>query len=585
MTRASKIQRPLPAPRWRGLLLQLFLFIVLPLTALLVVIPLGSLTLHARAMRDLVGERDSRAARAAADAITEQLNHRAAAIRSLALRAAASTSPRDAAQHVLADYAFLLSDFEGGLALLAADGTLLASSNPPEAWRERPIAQLLAHMAGQTEPQFSSAFTDAASGQVAILVATAQHGGPAAVGTFFPASLGRRALAGIVHSAASDQISAWLVDDQRHLLYQTGTLRPETDLTQHPGVADALRGESGTTFLAVGGSEHVVAYAPVQPAGLALVLEEPWEAVDNPLLRQTLAAPLILIPALLFALIALWFGIRQIIQPLQALERKAAELGWGRFDAIEQPVGGIGEIRHLQAELVRMAQKVKSAQQNLRSYVTAITTGQEDERRRLARGLHDGPVQALIALDQRVQLTQLAVKKTAPDAADPRLDRGLTEIRHMIAALIEDVRRVIRALRPIYLEDLGLLPALEMLTRDLERTAGLRAEFTCDGAASRLTPEHEIAVYRCAQEALSNVARHAAAKMVRVSATFGTGEFTLRVQDDGKGFSAPERVSDLAAAGHYGLMGIQERAELIGGRLTIHSTPGSGTTIELRVPL
>src|SRR5574341_355385 len=128
MTRASKIQRPHPAPRWRGLLLQLFLFIVLPLTALLVVIPLGSLTLHARAMRDLVGERDSRAARAAADAITEQLTHRAAAIRSLALRAAASTSPRDAAQRVLADYSFLLSDFEGGLALLAADGTLLASS-------------------------------------------------------------------------------------------------------------------------------------------------------------------------------------------------------------------------------------------------------------------------------------------------------------------------------------------------------------------------------------------------------------------------------------------------------------------------
>jgi len=179
-----------------------------------------------------------------------------------------------------------------------------------------------------------------------------------------------------------------------------------------------------------------------------------------------------------------------------------------------------------------------------------------------------------------VQLTQLTMKKTAPDAAD-----RLADIRPMIAALIEDVRRVIRALRPIYLEDLGLLPALEMLTRDLERTAGLRAEFTCDGAASRLTPEHEIAVYRCAQEALSNVARHAGARLVRVSATFGTGEFTLRMQDDGKGFSAPERVSDLAAAGHYGLMGMQERAELIGGRLTIHSTPGSGTTIELRVPL
>jgi signal transduction histidine kinase len=573
------------------LLLQLFLFIVLPLTALLVAIPLGSLTLHARAMRDLVGERDSRAARAAADSITEQLNHRAAAIRGLALRVAVSGSPRYA--DVLVDYDFLLPDFEGGLALFAADGTLLAASNAPEAWRDRPIAELLAKRAGQSEPQFSAAFNDPASGNVAILVASAQQGGPSAalreaspgdrtgpvaVGAFFPASLGRRALAGVVSS--SDQISAWIVDDQNHLLYQTGTPRPETDLTQHAGVADALRGESGTLYLIVGGSEHVVSYTPVQSVGLALVIEEPWEAVDNPLLRQTLAAPLILIPALLFALIALWFGIRQIIQPLQALERKAAELGWGHFDVIEQPVGGIAEIRHLQAELIRMAQKVKAAQRNLRSYVSAITTGQEDERRRLARGLHDGTVQALIALDQRVQLTQLTAKKTAPDAAD-----RLAEIREMIAALIEDVRRVVRALRPIYLEDLGLLPALEMLTHDLEKSAGLRATFTSDGAAARLTPEREIAAYRCAQEALSNVARHAEARTVHVSATFGAGEFVLHVQDDGKGFSAPERVSDLAAAGHYGLMGMQERAELIGGRLSIQSAPGSGTTVELRVPL
>jgi len=563
-------------------LLQLFLFIVLPLTALLVVIPLGSLTLHARAMRDLVGERDSRAARAAADSITEQLNHRAAAIRGLALRAAASSSP----EGVLTDYDFLLPDFEGGLALFAAEGALLAASCtggeacPPLLWRDRPVAELLTQIAGQTEPQFSAAFRDPTSGELMILVASAQQDSPIAVGAFFTASLGRRALAGIVRSVSSDQINVWLVDNQRQLLSQAGASRPEMDLTQHPGVANALRGESGTTFLVVGGSEHVVAYTPIPSVGLALVIEEPWEAVDNPLLRQTLAAPLILIPALLFALIALWFGIRQIIQPLQALERKAAELGWGRFDAIEQPVGGISEIRHLQAELIRMAQKVKSAQQNLRSYVTAVTTGQEDERRRLARGLHDGAVQALIALDQRVQLTHLTVKQTAPDAAD-----RLTEIRRMLAALIEDVRRVIRALRPLYLEDLGLLPALEMLTHDVEQTAGLRATFTSEGAAARLTPEREIAVYRCAQEALSNVARHAGAKTVRVSATFGAGEFVLRVQDDGKGFAAPERVSDLAAAGHYGLMGMQERAELIGGWLRIQSTPGSGTTVELRVPL
>src|SRR3990172_7716942 len=148
MSRSPMIQRRPPTPRWRGLLLQLFLFIVLPLTALLMAIPFGSLTLHARAMRDLVGERDSRAARAAADSITEQLNHRAAAIRGLALRAAVSGSPED----VLVDYDFLLPDFEGGLALFAADGTLLAASNTPEAWRDRPITQLLTQVARHAHP-------------------------------------------------------------------------------------------------------------------------------------------------------------------------------------------------------------------------------------------------------------------------------------------------------------------------------------------------------------------------------------------------------------------------------------------------
>lgn len=570
------MQPQFPALRWRGLLLQLFLFIVLPLTALLVAIPLGSLTLHARAMRDLVGERDSRAVRAAAESITEQLNHRAAAVRGLALRVAVSSSP----EGVLADYDFLLPDFEGGLALFATDGTVLAASNAPEAWRDRPIAELLPQMAGQAEPQFSPAFTDPASGQVAILVASAQQNGPIAVGTFFPASLGRRALAGIVRSAPNDQTSAWLVDNQRQLLYQTGTPRPETDLTQHPGVANALRGESGTTYLTVGGSEHVIAFSPVSPVGWVLVIEEPWEAVDNPLLRQTLAAPLILIPALLFALIAIWFGIRQIIQPLQALERKAAELGWGYFDVIEQPVGGIAEIRHLQAELIRMTQKVKAAQQGLRGYLNTLTAGQEDERRRLARELHDGTVQALVALDQRAQLAQMTVKDGPPQAAEQ-----LAEVRRMTASLIEEVRRVIRALRPLYLEDLGLLPALEMLTRDLEQTSGARVTFATSGPPRRLPPGHEIAIFRIMQEALNNVARYASAQSVTVSAAFNATEFTIRVQDDGQGFTAPERVSDLAAAGHYGLMGMQERAELIGARLTLQSAPGGGTTVELRVPL
>ncbi len=557
---------------WRGLTFQLFVFIVLPITALLVALLFSSLTLHGRAMRELVGERDKRAVLAASAAIAEQINHRAAAVQGLAMYASQSASPDDA----LADYVFLFSDFDGGLALFAADGRLLASSDSSAVWQSRPVAQLFSRV---SETQFSPAFIDSISGEPMVMVIGMAPDGITAIGAFSSNSLARRSLADSLSSGG--QGFTLIVSREGQTLYEAGTASlSEAEITKHPGVAEALSGQSGTTFLSVGNSEHVVAFAPIEPVGWALVIEEPWEAVDNPLLRQTQAAPLILIPVLIFALVAIGFGIRQIVQPLRALEWQASELAWGRFEAIEKPVGGIAEIRHVQDQLILMAQKVKSAQQNLRGYLSAITAGQEDERRRIARELHDETVQALVALDQRAQLAQIAAKGGSPKAPEQ-----LAELRHMTASLIEEVRRVIRALRPIYLEDLGLLPAVEMLVRDVEAVSGAQAAFTTSGQPRRLPPAHEIAVYRIVQEALNNAARYASAHAVNVSAVFNTAEFVVRVQDNGKGFTAPERVSDLVASGHYGLMGMQERAELIGARLTILSSPGAGTAIELRLPL
>jgi len=575
----STLRRLLSDLRWQGLTPQLFLFIVLPVTALLVAIAFGSLTLHGRAMRDLVAARDERAARAAAAALAEGLNHRGAAIRGLANQAASET----ASDRLLATYAFLLADFDGGLALFTPGGDLLASSNAPSAWSARPLIESLSQTNAQGEPHFSAVFVDATSGEVMLMVAAtapADSSGaqaPIVVGAFSPAHLARQTLG---PEPAPDELPfILLVDGQGQVLHQQGRRPPETDLGEHPGVDEALRGESGAMYRTVAGSEHVIAFSPIVPLDWALVIEEPWEAVDNPLLRQTQAAPLVLVPALVFALIALGFGIRQIIQPLRKLEQQANQLAWGQFDAIETPVGGVAEIRHLQAELAHMAQKVKAAQKNLRDYLGAITAGQEDERRRLARELHDGAVQSLVALDQRAQLAQLALKD-----ASPAVRERLAELRRMTAALIEEVRRVIRALRPNYLEDLGLLPALEMLTRDVQAASSLQAAFTTTGQPRRLAPGQEIAIYRIVQEALTNTARYAVARTVKVEVSFDDQAVVVRVQDDGQGFNAPERVSDLVASGHYGLMGMQERAELIGARLTIQSRPGAGARIEMRLP-
>ena len=575
MTRRPRLPRALPPTGWRGLTLQLFLFIVLPLTLLLLAIAFGSLTLHGQAMRRLVGERDERAARAAAAAIEEALAHRAAAVRSIALRASDAAAPAA----LLADYSFLLPDFDGGLALFDPEGRLRESSGPASDWSGRPVDRLLARAAGQGEAQFSAAFRDPASPAhgmrgLLVLVAARAPEGRSAVGAFTPASLAGSALSG--DSNLASQSFAFLIDQAGQVLFQSGVTPQAFDLTQHPGVAEALRGERGMIYLPFDGSEHVVAYSPVEPLGWALVIEEPWEAVANPLLRRTQTAPLVLVPVVLFALVVLGFGIRQIVQPLSALTQKAQELSWGRYEAIEDPVGGISEIRRLQSELVHMTRKVRAAQQSLRGYVSAITAGQEEERKRLARELHDETIQSLIALNQRVQMA-----RSTEGGAD---NAALAELQHMTGQIIEEVRRFIRALRPIYLEDLGLVPALESLARDTGEALGIPVDFNVTGAERRLKPEVEVALYRMAQEALNNVARHAQATRAWVRLAFAPEHVTLTLRDDGQGFALPESPADFAPQGHFGLLGLHERAELIGAQLELRSTPGGGTTVEVHLP-
>ena len=179
--------------QWRrlpSLPLQLFIITVLPLTALLLLITFGSLGLHQRAMRNMVGERDERATRAAAAAITEQINHRQSAIRSVALQAANAVGP----EHALADASYLLPDFEGGIALFSGDGMLQAASNAPEIWQARAMSERLNTFSPESagdEAYFLPPFIDPVSSEELTLIA-ATVDGLTAVGAFSPTSLARR---------------------------------------------------------------------------------------------------------------------------------------------------------------------------------------------------------------------------------------------------------------------------------------------------------------------------------------------------------------------------------------------------------
>ena len=167
-------------------------------------------------------------------------------------------------------YAFLLADFEGGLALFAKDSSLLAASPSSEVWRSPPTGELLAKTAGQLAAQFSIVFADPIGNESLVMVAASANGS-VAVGAFSPANLARRSLADTFSSEGQGFVL--MMDDQGRLLYQAGAVPSgEAEISQHPGVAEALRGQTGTTYLSIGDSEHVVAFSPIPPVGWALVI-------------------------------------------------------------------------------------------------------------------------------------------------------------------------------------------------------------------------------------------------------------------------------------------------------------------------
>ena len=217
---------------------------------------------------------------------------------------------------------------------------------------------------------------------------------------------------------------------------------------------------------------------------------------------------------------------------------------------------------------------------NMRFYVGQITGAQEEERKRIARELHDETAQALIDLSRR--LDDLATsREQLPESAIGRLE----EFQELIDSILRGVRRFSRDLRPSVLDDLGLLPALEWLTTNLVEGDRIETELKVYGKRRRLPPEAELALFRIAQEALSNVRRHSQASRVMTAVEFGEGRVTLTVDDNGRGFELPGRTDDLATTGKLGLIGMHERARLLNGTLTMHSEPGKGTTMTVDVPV
>jgi len=223
--------------------------------------------------------------------------------------------------------------------------------------------------------------------------------------------------------------------------------------------------------------------------------------------------------------------------------------------------------------------------QQAQAYAADVVRGQEDERRRIAQELHDGPLQTLVHVCRLVDAVSGSRPASTPGPASGEGGGppALVQLRTAAESAVAEIRRISRGLRPPLLDDLGLVAALERLCDDVEQRAGVAASLRVEGVITPLAPAVELTVFRVAQEALSNVDRHAGAASVDVRVTTACGWLQLKVTDDGQGFEL--RPAGTAPGGErLGLPGMAERAELVGGSLEVCSAPGEGTTVTLTVP-
>jgi signal transduction histidine kinase len=226
--------------------------------------------------------------------------------------------------------------------------------------------------------------------------------------------------------------------------------------------------------------------------------------------------------------------------------------------------------------LAQRLRELHAAHVQLQRLTALVITAQEEERRRIARELHDDTAQALTSVLVRLRL--LARQAVRDEVRD-----GLHEVLDLTVAALDGVRRMALDLRPSTLDDLGLVPAVESYAHAFGNRWGIRVRTDVQSVRGRLPPDRELLVYRVVQEALTNVAKHAGATAVEITMRSEDNHLTATVHDNGRGFNVAETLA--ASERGLGLFGMEERAQLAGGSLDVQSAPGAGTTITLEVPL
>jgi signal transduction histidine kinase len=267
---------------------------------------------------------------------------------------------------------------------------------------------------------------------------------------------------------------------------------------------------------------------------------------------------------------------------IEALSRRAVELAASNLElSLEITQRKVAEVALKKSErhYSQLLEQSERLQEQLRQLSRQILSAQEDERKRISRELHDVIAQTLTGINIR-----LAALNKAAALNTKHLDRKITSAQRLVEKSVAIVHRFALELRPAVLDDLGLIPALHSFMKNFFTETGVRTRLTAFAGVEKVDIARRTVLFRVAQEALANVAKHAQASHVEVSIQKMPDGICLKIADDGKSFQVQKA---LLPPGNkrLGLLGMRERLEMVGGRFAIESAPGTGTTVTATIPL
>lgn len=417
-----------------------------------------------------------------------------------------------------------------------------------------------------------------------------------------------------VSDAASGDVSSYrteLIDENGIVLETSDGDRPLTTTRHLDIIGDALKlriGRVGEHSPPDGNGEeserHVVAFAPLEEMPWGVVVEQPEDlalAVPNDLRRRIIwLAGLGFLAGLALA----WITSRQVVRPLTRLTERARRIASGDLGGTIAPEGQ-DEIRRLSVSFETMRNRLETSQRELEDWsreledrvgertaelarrsserdllLQKVMTAQEEERRRIARDLHDQIGQSLTGLTMSLGSAEAELAETDLPASE-----RIGKLRQAAGDTIEEVRRMMADLRPSILDDMGLSAAVGWyLENHLERT-GVESTLEVSDLNLHLPDLVEITAFRVVQEALNNVVKHAGASHATVRLAGDGDQITGEIVDDGEGFDLSDVEPGADGGWAVGLLGMNERVTLLGGSLEIETAPGEGTSVRFVIPL